>query len=230
MKAQLIKISYVFTIAMLFTAIVIGNAAGFGKLKSITGGAKQGKVDVDALVDKQSNLCKRLYAALSQINTAQIHFLRALGNKELIEIAEQNAKSLSDPNVQDKDALIDCIASTNELNKEIEKELKKAKINDETKKRELQEGLLPYAKGTVHSVMLGKEFANHLSSTKDAVKQAGVTGALSVKKKLAVTLSVGPKVPKLGSNLLTTTNTAIKIAKKAKLNTSNAEALIGEDA
>jgi hypothetical protein len=228
MKAQFFKISSVLTVAMILMAIVIGNAFGFG-LKSIAGGKQQGKVDVDALVDKQANLCKRLHAALSEINTAQIHFAKALDNKKLKEIAEQNAKSLADPNVQDKDALIDIMARTKAANKEIDKSLKKAKIKDEEKKHELQKGLLPYAKGTAHSVLLGKEFANHLSSTKDAVKQAGVTGALSVKKKLAVTLSVGPKVPPLGSNLLSTTNTAIKIARKANLDVSNAEDALGDD-
>jgi hypothetical protein len=226
MKKHFSKISSVLVITTFLIAIFIGNASGF-RLKSLTGGEKKGSVSVDTLVENQANLCKRLYAALGEINTAQMHFIKATGNKKLMEDAEENAKRLAEGNVQ-KDAITDVVARTNALNKEIEKSLKKAKNFDESKKRELQKGLLPYAKGTAHSVILGKEFADHLSSTKDAIKQAGITGALSVKKKLAVTLSVGPKVPKLGSNLLTTTNTAIKIAKKAKLDVSNAEGALGD--
>jgi hypothetical protein len=227
MKAQFLKISSVFVITTFLMVIFIGNASGFG-LKSLTGGENKGSVSIDTLVENEANLCKRLYAALTEINTAQKHFINATGDKKLMEKAEANAKRLAEGNVQ-KDAITDVVARTNALNKEIEKSLKKAKNFDESKKRELQKGLVPYAKGTAHSVLLGKEFADQLNSTKDAVKQAGVTGALSLKKKLAVTLSVGPKVPKLGSNLLTTTNTAIKIAKKAKLDVSNAEAAIGDD-
>jgi hypothetical protein len=106
--------------------------------------------------------------------------------------------------------------------------LKNAKKMDAAKKAELQKGLKPYATGTVHSVMLGKEFANHLASSKDAVQQAGISGALSVKKKLGVTLSVAPNVPKLGNNLLTTAKTAIKIAKKENLKVTDTEDMIGD--
>jgi hypothetical protein len=226
MKAQFFKISSVLTVAMILMAIVIGNAFGFG-LKSITGGKQQGKVDVDALVDNQANLCKRLYAALGDINKAQQHFAKALGDKEAMEKLLQIAATIKKGNIEGN-SLKNVVVQTGNVDKSIDAKLKEANKLDDSKKRELQKGLLPYAKGTAHSVLLGKEFADHLSSTKDAVKQAGLTGALSVKKKLAVTLSVGPKVPKLGSSLLTTANTAMKIAKKAKLDVSEPEKLLAD--
>jgi len=67
-----------------------------------------------------------------------------------------------------------------------------------------------------------------LKSAKDAIKQAGITGALSVKKKLAVTLDVAPKMPILGKNLLTTANTAIKVAQKANLDVTGANEAIAD--
>ena len=61
---------------------------------------------------------------------------------------------------------------------------------------------------------------------KDAVKEAGITGAMTVKKKLAITLRVAPNVPKLGNNLVSTTRTAIEIAKKADIPVEDAEEAI----
>ncbi len=72
------KVSTVLTVTILFMAIVIGNAFGFG-LKSLTGGKKKSAISVDDLVDKQANLCKRLYAALDDVTKAQMHFANALG-------------------------------------------------------------------------------------------------------------------------------------------------------
>ena len=161
MKTKLFKVSSALTLAILFLmSIVIGNAFGFG-LKNLTGGKEEGKVSVDTLVDKQSNLCKRLSTALKNITSAQEHFARALGNKEQAEACKQRGKSLADGNLTDSDTINKLIAAsekTNELQKE---QFKKAEKLDATKKRELQKGLVPYATGTVHSVLLGKEFTDH---------------------------------------------------------------------
>jgi hypothetical protein len=228
MRTKLLKVSATLTIAMLFlTTIVIGNAFGFG-LKSLTGGKKNESLSVDSLVDKQANLVKRLYVALGDINLAQQHFAKALGNKEMLEAAQQLAKSIAEGNVQNSDAITEIASGTANLAEDQKLLFSKANEYDAAKKEELQKGLMPYTTGTVHSVLLGKEFMDQLNSTKDAIKQAGITGALSVKKKLAVTLDVAPNIPKLGSSLLTTANTAIKTAKEAKLNTAAAEDALGD--
>jgi hypothetical protein len=223
MKTKLFKVSSVLAIAILFfMTIVIGNAFGFG-LKSLTGDKKKETVSIDSLVDKQANLVKRLYAAMKDINQAQYHFAQALGDKETADVCMQRGKTLTEGNVMDADSInqhMSATAATAELQNE---QFTKASKLDAAKKRELQKGLLPYATGTAHSVLLGKEFANHLVSTKDAIQQAGITGALSVKKKLGITLSVAPNVPKLGSNLFTTANTAIKTAKNANLKIAGAQ-------
>ena len=223
MNAKLFKVSSALTIAILFLmTIVIGNAFGFG-LKSLTGGGKKKEsVSVDSLVDNQANLVKRLYVAMKSINDAQYHFALALGDKETADVCKRRGKALGEGNVMDGDSInehMSATANTAELQNE---QFSKAAKFDAAKKQELQRGLLPYATGTAHSVLLGKEFVEHLASTKDAVKQAGISGAFSVKKKLGVTLSVAPNVPKLGSNLVTTANTAIKTAKNADLKVDGA--------
>jgi hypothetical protein len=227
MKTNFFKVSTVLTVTILFLTILIGNAFGFG-LKNLTGGKKKEKVNVDALVDKQSNLCKRLSTALIDITSAQEHFALALNDKRTAEACKLRGKSLAEGNLTNPDTINKHIAATKETAEKQKELLKNADKWDAAKKRELQKGLVPYATGTVHSVLLGKEFADHLNSTKDAIKQAGMTGALSVKKKLGVTLSVGPNVPRLGGELLTTSNTVIQVAKKAKLNTSDAVEKLGE--
>lgn len=224
MKNQICKVSSVLAIASFLMVIVISNAFSFG-VPSLTGGKKKGKVDISALADNQANLCKRLCAALGEINKAQYHFAKALDDKKTMESLEQTGKLLAKGNL-DKDALNQTMGATANVAELQNDKLKEAKKWDASKKRELQKGLMPYATGTAHSVLLGKEFADHLKSTKDAIQQAGVTGALSVKKKLGLTLYIAPNVPKLVSNLLTTANTATKIAKKEKLNVSEPEKML----
>lgn len=223
MKTKLFKVSSALTIAiLLLTTIVIGNAFGFG-LKSLTGGEKKNTISVDSLVDKQTNLVKRLYVALGDINVAQQHFAKALGNKKMLEAAQQLAKSIAEGNVQDSDAIAEIASGTANLAEDQKLLFSKANEYDSAKKKELQKGLMPYTTGTVHSVLLGKEFMDQLNSTKDAIKQSGITGAMSVKKKLAVTIDVAPNIPKLGSSLLSTANTAISVARTEKLDVSDPE-------
>lgn len=229
MKTQFVKVSSLLVVAIFLMTMVIGNAFGFG-LKSLTGGEKKKnkKVNIDSLVKNEADLCKRLYAALAEVNEAQISFAKALDNKKEVDLLQNLRKSILKPNLQDSDALINVMSKTSNASEAQKAKLKEIKTLDEAKKRELQKGLLPYASGTAHSVLLGKEFADHLNSSKDAVKEAGITGAMKVKKKLAITLKVGPKVPKLGSNLVSTTNTAIQIAKKADIPVDDAQKAIGD--
>jgi len=141
-----------------------------------------------------------------------------------LEIAENIKKGNIEGN-----ALNNTMGETINAAEVIAHKLEKANQWDESKKKELQKGLVPYATGTAHSVLLGKEFANNLKSAKDAIEQAGITGALSVKKKLDVTLSVAPNLPKLGQNLFTTAHTAIKVAKRENLPTEGAENALGDE-
>lgn len=224
MKNQICKVSSILAIASFFMVIATSNAFGFG-VSSLMGAKKKGKIDINALADNQANLCKRLNAALIEINEAQIHFATALGAKKQMEALEQTRKLLTKGNL-DKDDLSQTIGASAKVAEEQHEQLKEEKKWDVEKKRELQKGLMPYATGTAHSVLLGKEFTDHLKSTKDAIQQAGVTGAFSVKKKLGLTLYIAPKVPKLVSSLLTTANTATKIAKKEKLNVSKPEKML----
>jgi hypothetical protein len=229
MKTQFVKVSSLLVIAFFLMAMVIGNVYGFG-MKSLTGGEKKEKksVSIDSLAKNEADLCKRLYAALAEINEAQICFAKALDNKKEVDLLQNLRKSITNPNVQDSDALIHVMSETLDASEAQNAKLKEIKTFDDAKKRELQRGLVPYASGTANSVLLGKEFAVHLNSSKDAVKEAGITGAMKVKKKLAVTLKVGPKVPKLGSNLVSTTKTAIEIAQKANIPVDGAQKAIGD--
>lgn len=222
MKKKVCKVSSVLVIAGFLTFIMVGSALGFS-LSSVTGGEKKGKVSVDSLVGKQANLCKRLNAALGDIMEAQIHFANAVGDKKTAEKLSAPAEALKKGNVEGNE-LVDSVAQAANVAELQAEQLEKAKAFDAAKKRELQKGLLPYATGTAHSVLLSKEFADQLQSVKGAIQQAGITGALSVKKKLAVTLDVAPKMPKLGQSLFTTASTAIKVAKREHLNKAAAAA------
>jgi len=222
MNTKLFKVTSALTIAILFLmTMVIGNALGFG-LKNLTGGNKKEAISVDALVDKQANLIKRLYSAMKDINEAQYHFALALNDKETADLCKQRGKALAEGNVMDADSINKHMKQTANIAKLQNEQFNKAAKLDAAKKQELQKGLLPYATGTAHSVLLGREFADHLSSTKDAIQEAGITGARSVKKKLNVTLSVAPNMPKLASNLFTTAKTAIKTAKNENLKIAGA--------
>jgi hypothetical protein len=225
MNAKSFKVLSVFTLGMLLTGLFFTSAFGFG-LKNLTGGDKKGTVSVDALVDTQANLCKRLNAALIDVTTAQRHFFLALDKKKEADRCKALSDNLAKGNFEDTDALAKNIDETENNAVAIKELLENSGKLDADKKRELQKGLVPYAKGTAHSVLLGKEFVAQLDSTKDAVKQAGITGALSVKKKLGTTIKVAPKVPTLGKNLLDTANIALKTAKKAKLKTDVAYAAL----
>ena len=227
MKTQFFKVSSLLAVAIFLMAMIIGNAFGFG-LKSLTGDKKKEKVNVDSLVDNQSNLCKRLYTALDEINKAQEHFVNATGQKEAMEKVQQNAKLIKQGHFQDSKALAKIKTNTEDVNEAIEKWSKEAGVLDEAKKREIEKGLVPYAKGTANTVLLGKDFADHLNSTKSAIKQAGLSKAVTIKKKLSVTLSVAPKVPGLGSDLMGTSKTLIGLARKNKLDTKKPEDILGD--
>ena len=227
MKTKFFKVATVSAVAIFLMAMVIGNASGFG-LKDLTGGKKKENVDIDSLVDNQNNLCKRLYTALAEINKAQGHFVNATGKKEAMEKVQQNAKLIEQGNFEDSKAIAEIRENTEAINELLEKWSKKEKVLDEAKKKEIEKGLVPYAKGTANTVILGKDFADHLKSTKTAIKQAGLSKAGTIKKKLGVTLSVAPKVPGLGSDLMGTSKTLIGLARKNKLNTKKPEEIIGD--
>jgi len=200
----------------------------FPSIPGVTRSKKNASVSIDSLADNQSRLYKRLYAALIQVNKAQLHFAKVMDDKKAIGKLELVNKLMGEGNVEDKNSIDKVVAITKDVAKAQSKQTKKVSDLDENKKRELQKGLMPYALGTAHTVQLGPEFADHLISTKDAVKGTSVTKILSVKNQLGATLKVAPKVPSLSKSLLSTTHMLIKVAKKEKLNTSNAEKALGD--
>ena len=200
-------------------------AQGLGSLKSLAGGGG-GSVDINALADNQSALAKRLNAALIEIAGAQINFAKALGNKEQADQLQLVVKSLGQGNTTE-DTLCSCIASTESIGKEQAKKLGEIKQFDANQKQEIQNGLVPYSKGTAHTVLLGKEFAEHLKSTQGAMSKASVANLAEIKSKMGLTFSVAPKMPGLGTTHVETASTLIKMAKSNKLNTTEAEKTIG---
>jgi len=132
MKKQVCKVSSVLVIAGFLTFIIVGSALGFG-LKSLTGGEKKGTVSVDSLVGKQADLCKRLNAALGDIMEAQIHFAKAVGDKETAEMLSKPAEALKKGNIEGND-LIEAMAVTTNVAELQADQLKKAKQFDAAKK------------------------------------------------------------------------------------------------
>ena len=134
MRIKFFKVSSVLTIAMFLMVIFMGNAFGFG-LKDLTGGKKESKVSVDSLVDNQTDLVKRLYAALIDINKAQQHFAKALDDKKMLETLEKQAQSLADPNVKGPTAINEDISVTANVSIDQELLLKGCDKLDESKKQ-----------------------------------------------------------------------------------------------
>jgi hypothetical protein len=198
-------------------------AQGLGALSSIAGG---GSADVSALADKQSALMKRLQSALVETMGAQVCFEKALGNKEAADKLQEGINALSKGNTDDE-TISKCVAISSDADKEIGKQLATLKELNAGQKQEIQNGLVPYAKGTAQTVLVGKDFAEHLKSSQAAVSKASVANIAQVKSKLGTTLVVAPKIPDLGTSHINTATTLVKVAKSNKLKTDEAEKLLG---
>jgi hypothetical protein len=198
-------------------------AQGLGALSSIAGG---GSADVSALADKQSALMKRLQSALAETLGAQVCFQKALGNKESADKLQEAANALSKGNTDDE-TISRCVAVSSEADKEIANKMAAMKELDAGQKQEVQKGLVPYARGTAQTVLIGKDFAEHLKATQAAVAKASVANLAQIKSKLGTTLAVAPKMPELGTSHVNTASTLVKMAKSNKLKTDEAEKLLG---
>jgi hypothetical protein len=221
------KILVCFGLAILLSTGGAGlSYAQLGSLSSIAGGGGGAAPDVNALADKQSALAKRLQSALIETLGAQVCFAKALGNKEQADKLQVAKDALAKGNTDDETYAKYC-ALTSDTDKEIAKKLSEMKQLDATQKQEIQNGLVPYAKGTAQTVLLGKDFATHLKDTQAAVSKASVANIAQIKSKLGLTLSVAPKMPELGSSHVNTATTLIKIAKSNNLKTEEPEKIVG---
>jgi hypothetical protein len=202
----------------------ISLAQGLGALGSLTGKGG-GNVDINALAEKQSTLSKRLQAALIEINGAQAHFAEALGDKEQADKLRAQNDSLSKGNTNDE-ALVNAVALSTNVGKIQGENLKKIGSLNEKQKQEIQKGILPYSKGTAHTALLAKEFAEHLKATQSAISKASLANAAQIKNKLGLTLSLAPKMPGLGTTHFETASTLIKTAKSNNLKVDEANKVI----
>ena len=234
MKKPLFMLPFVLVAALLLVCFSTSAVFSFD-LKNVLGGGKkegsagkEGAVTIDSLAESQSGLCKRLHTALMEINEAQMHFANAMDDKETADRCALIRESLDKGNLEDKDSIADNVAKTSEIAEHQTKQAQEIQELDEAKKEDLQKGLVPYARGTTHTVLLGKDFINHLTSTKDIVKEAGIAGALAVKQRLDVTIAVAPRIPGLGSDLVSATSTIMELAKRENLDTSGADEALGD--
>jgi hypothetical protein len=211
----------------LVIALCIGStgysfAQGLPSLKSLAGGGSGEPADINALADKQSALGKRLNAALTEIAGAQTHFAKALGNKEQADELQAVVDALAKGNTNDE-TLIKTSTQLETVSKEQRKRLNAINQLDANQKQEIQAGLVPYSKGTAHTVLLGKEFGEHLKAAQGAISKASVVNAAQIKDKLGLTLSLAPKLPGLGTTHAETATALIKMAKSNNLNTQEAD-------
>jgi hypothetical protein len=225
MRASNRRTVWVSGLAVLLWAVFasVSYAQGLGALSSIAGG---GSADVSSLADKQSALIKRLQSALAETLGAQAYFEKALGNKEKADQLQEVANALLKGNTDD-DTINKGVALSTEADKEIASKLAAMKDLNAGQKQEIQNGLVPYARGTAQTVLIGKDFAEHLKNTQAAVAKASVANMAQIKSKLGTTLSVAPKIPDLGTSHVNTASTLVKIAKSNKLKTDEAEKLLG---
>jgi hypothetical protein len=200
----------------------ISLAQGFGVLNSLKGKGGSETVDINSLEEKQSELSNRLQAALTEITGAQLHFANALGDKEQSDQLRATIDSLSKGSTNVETLSDTVIVSGNIGKKQGELFSKMSNLNDQQKK-EIQKGLIPYSKGTAHTILLGKEFGEHLKATQGALSKGSVANIAQIKNKLGLTLSLAPKMPGLGSTHVETATTLIKMAKSNKLKTDEAD-------
>ena len=195
-------------------------AFGLGSLTSSGGGDKG--VNISALADKESALKTRYTSALNEIATAQMFFAKALGNKEEADSLKIMIDSLSQGNTSD-DTICKIAAQSKNISSEQAEKMKGLNKLSADQKENIVSGLLPYAKGTADTAILGKEYADHLKSTSDALKKASPTDAIQIKNKMGLTLSLAPQLPEIGKTHISTASTLVQFAKENKLDTKGAE-------
>jgi hypothetical protein len=208
------KFIRIFSIFVICLSISV-NVSAFG-LKDVVGGGKGGGVDVDNLMNDQSELLKQVSAALLNLATSQALMAEALGLKEQAAIAAQNADALESGDLTGKDDMEKQINSSQEVSNAIHEKLNESEGLSAEGKATFAKSLPPYGLGSVGVVTTSKkaiEQAKGVSSTKD----------LTILSKLGPLLSYSKKAPGLIQSFTASTGSIIKFSKANGIDTTDLE-------
>ncbi len=158
----------------------------------IGGGGDKADIDVDALVDQQSALVGSMAAALSNLLTANMNFLEAVGKKGEAEKLKKTIDGLKAGKDVEKDNLEAGFEAADTSTKTAIGSFESVKLDAEGKAKFAQ-GIPPYAAGTIDMTKTG--FA-----AVDTFKSLKGTKDLTILRKLGKLIFIGKNAPSLISS------------------------------
>ena len=209
----------------------IGTANAFG-LPGLGGGDKKasgGAVSEETLLKNQEKLQKDTFSIMKLLVSSEIDLAAALQAKEKIQELKDIEKSLKSGNVTQEH--IEKVSAVSKAMNEIVVQKQKEQVKlDKKRGQALAKASLKYAGAvgatagvSAAAVKLGKDAG-------EAVKAAGITGAMSAKKKFGFVLTVTSELPDLVKQIVTTGNSFVDYAKFNGLKVDEAEKKIAKAA
>ncbi len=202
-----------FSISILSLPEIPSGIPGFG-------GSSNESSSVD-LPSAQANLESTMSEALANLNKAEFHFQKALGNSEAAAAAESRANTLSSGGDVDLNAVLESTASARAAGAEAESQAGDLSADA---KAEYAKGLLPYASGVALTVKVSKEAKSWIEAAQGEMKSIRNPMKLNkLRKSLASGMSIAKAIPNFLKTLGSSSKGVFSFAKKQKLDTSKAE-------
>tara|TARA_E500000081_G_C6139384_1_gene359160 strand:- start:3075 stop:3758 length:684 start_codon:yes stop_codon:yes gene_type:complete len=184
------------------------------------GGGSDDSPAVD-LPSAQANLEATIREALANLNKAESHFQKALGNSEAAAAAESRADTLSSDGDVDLNSALESTASARKAGAEAES--KAGELSVEAK-QEYVKGLLPYAQGVALTVKVSDQAKSWIDAAQGEMKSLRNPMKLnSLRKSLAGGMKIAKAIPDFLKTLGTSSKGVFSFAKSQKMDTSNAE-------
>ena len=184
------------------------------------GGDSNESASVD-LPSAQANLESTMSEALANLNKAEYHFQKALGNSEAAAAAESRANTLSSGGDVDINSVLESTASAREAGQEAESMA--GDLSAEAK-AEYAKGLLPYASGVALTVKVSKEAKSWLDAAQSELKSVRNPLKLNkLRKSLSGGMNIAKAIPSFLKTLGSSSKGVFSFARKQKLDTSEAE-------
>ena len=186
-------------------------------------------VDTGDLVERQSGIVENLVAGLKEYTGGQAQVAHALGLKEEAEKLESEQDALASGNVKDESSISKTMKVSSSAQEAIDKKMAESGALSSEAKQEFAKALPLYAKGTANTYKMLPEVQSWAGSAGSAIKNSGLMGASTLKKKLATGLFVASELPDYLGTAKNSYGSLIAFAKKNEIDTSQAEDLLGDD-
>jgi hypothetical protein len=219
------KIAFLLVLAMSLGAHTESHAFGLGSV----GKGQTQSVDASALADQQSGLVNRLVDGFKEYTAGQAQVARALGLKEEAERLESEQEALASGNVQDKDGIERTMSVSSSAQEAIEEKMAESGEISAESKAEFSKAMPYYARGTAQTIKLLPEIRKWGKSASSAVKGAGMMNAGKIKKSLGTGLFLVKKLPGYVKQARKSYASLSAFSKKNEIDTSEADALLGDD-